>query len=71
MHIFALFSKLKQVCDHPCLLEEEVSNYYENSSGKWDLFVELLAEARESKQKVVVFTQYLKMMDPSSFEVCD
>ena len=63
VHIFALFSKLKQICDHPCLVEGEVERYHEHSSGKWDLFVELLQEARESHQKVVVFTQYLRMMD--------
>lgn len=67
VHIFALFSKLKQICDHPCLLDGEVEQYNEHSSGKWDLFVELLQEARESCQKVVVFTQYLKMMDIIKF----
>ena len=63
MHIFALFSKLKQVCDHPSLIIEDTADYFEHSSGKWDLFIELLQEARDSGQKVVVFTQYLKMMD--------
>ncbi|MBM3207752.1 MAG: SWF/SNF helicase family protein, partial [Chlamydiae bacterium] len=32
-------------------------------SGKWDSFVERLEESLESGQKVVVFTQYLDMMD--------
>ncbi|MBS0627174.1 MAG: DEAD/DEAH box helicase, partial [Verrucomicrobia bacterium] len=63
VHIFALFSKLKQICDHPCLALGDIEDFHEHSSGKWDLFVELLQEARESHQKVVVFTQYLKMMD--------
>lgn len=63
MHIFALFSKLKQICDHPCLLTGELGEFSSHASGKWDLFVELLQEARESGQKVVVFTQYLAMMD--------
>ncbi|MBM3198593.1 MAG: DEAD/DEAH box helicase, partial [Chlamydiae bacterium] len=63
MHIFALFTKLKQLCDHPCLLTGEVHHYDKHTSGKWDLFVELLREARESRQKVVVFTQYLQMLD--------
>lgn len=63
MHIFALFSKLKQVCDHPCLILGDEDNYLHYESGKWNLFVELLEEARESGQKVVVFTQYLRMMD--------
>ena len=63
MHVFALLSKLKQVCDHPCLITKDKENFLNHSSGKWDLFVELLEEARESGQKVVVFTQYLDMMD--------
>ncbi len=63
LHIFALFSKLKQVCDHPSIVDGDVVNFETHSSGKWDLFVELLEEARQSHQKVVVFTQYLHMMD--------
>ena len=63
MHIFALFSKLKQVCNHPALITGDLDQYDTHSSGKWDLFVELLEEARGSSQKVVVFTQYLHMMD--------
>ena len=33
------------------------------SSGKWDLFVELLDESLRSGQKVVVFSQYVKMLE--------
>jgi SNF2 family DNA or RNA helicase len=63
MHIFALFNLLKQVCDHPALLNKDVENYEYYESGKWELFVELVHEARESGQKVVVFSQYLQMLD--------
>lgn len=63
MHIFALFSKLKQICDHPCIVLDNTDQYMHFASGKWDLFVELLTEARESGQKVVVFSQYLRMLD--------
>lgn len=62
MHVFAILSKLKQICDHPCLVLK-TNDYFEHESGKWELFVELLAEARESDQKVVVFSQFLKMLD--------
>jgi len=61
MHVFALLNKLKQVCNHPKSLDAE--KYKGMSSGKWELFIELLQEARESKRKVVIFSQYLKMMD--------
>lgn len=61
--IFALLSQLKQICDHPALFAKDPKNYRRYSSGKWDLFVELLDEARESQQKVVIFSQYLSMLD--------
>jgi len=61
-HIFALLTKLKQVCDHPSLFYQDAKNWQKYSSGKWDLFVELLKEAHESGQKVVVFSQYLEMI---------
>ncbi len=63
MHVFALLSRLKQICNHPALVEKDPENYKKYSSSKWDLFVELLEEARESQQKVVVFSQYLHMLD--------
>lgn len=63
MHIFALLSSLKQICDHPAVYLKTPQKYQEYTSGKWDLFVELLEEARESRQKVVVFSQYLYMLD--------
>lgn len=62
MHVFSALSKLKQICDHPCLLSGQVKKYHEHHSGKWDLFVELLYEARDSGQKVVIFSQYLDML---------
>lgn len=63
VHIFSLLSHLKQICNHPALIHKDLDNYQKYSSGKWDLFVELLEEAHDSEQKVVVFSQYLQMMD--------
>ncbi|MEZ5315305.1 MAG: DEAD/DEAH box helicase [Chlamydiales bacterium] len=63
LHIFALLSRLKQICNHPALVEKKPQDYKKYQSGKWDLFVELIEEARESEQKVVVFSQYLHMLD--------
>lgn len=62
-HIFSLFSSLKQICDHPCLINKQFDDYKKHKSGKWDLFVELLHETRDSGQKLVVFSQYLGMLD--------
>jgi SNF2 family DNA or RNA helicase len=62
MHIFSLFSKLKQICNHPALFHKNFEHFKKHASGKWELFIELLNEAFESGQKVVVFSQYLDML---------
>jgi len=63
MHIFALLNLLKQICNHPSLVEGSVNDYGRYASGKWDLFAELLSESVDSGQKVVVYSQYLGMLD--------
>jgi SNF2 family DNA or RNA helicase len=63
LHIFALLSSLKQICNHPAMYLKDPLDYRSYESGKWESFVELLMEARESQQKVVVFSQYLGMLD--------
>ncbi len=62
MHVFALLNYLKQICDHPALLTTPAGSYNSCRSGKWELFKELLGEALDSGQKVVVFTQFLGMV---------
>lgn len=62
-HIFTLLSALKQVCNHPAVYYKEPDLYEKYSSGKWDCFTELMEEARRSGQKVVVFSQYLDMIE--------
>lgn len=62
LHVFAMLSKLKQVCNHPSLILKDLPQYTTHESGKWDLFLELLSEARESQQKIVIFSQYLDML---------
>lgn len=63
IHIFSLLSNLKQICDHPCLVLKDISEFHKHHSGKWELFMELLQEVRDSGQKLVVFSQYLLMLD--------
>jgi len=62
IHIFSILAKLKQICDHPSLIYKDINKYFEHSSGKFDLFIELLNEAKESSQKIVIFSQYLDMI---------
>ncbi|MBJ7449232.1 MAG: DEAD/DEAH box helicase [Parachlamydiales bacterium] len=63
MSFLKLMTQLKQICDHPAVVFKDPKNYHHYSSGKWQLFLELLMEARESEQKVVVFSHYLFMLD--------
>ena len=62
LHIFAILNLLKQICDHPALLKDSVNNYEKYQSGKWELFKELIYESLDSGQKIVIFSQYLKMI---------
>ncbi|NGX30817.1 MAG: RNA polymerase-associated protein RapA [Chlamydiae bacterium] len=61
--IFSLLTKLKMICDHPALFHRDYDNYTKYSSGKWDIFCELMHEALDSDQKLVIFTQYLGMIE--------
>jgi len=63
LHIFALLGRLKQICNHPALVEGSVNDYQRLQSGKWELFTELLSESLDSGQKVVVYSQYLGMLN--------
>ena len=60
--IFATLTKLKRICDHPALVLDG-SRTRELRSGKFETFAELMDESLRSGHKVVVFTQYLEMMD--------
>jgi SNF2 family DNA or RNA helicase len=62
IHIFALLSLLKQVCNHPALVEGNLNDFDRYQSGKWDLFKEILSEALDSEQKIVVYSQFLGMI---------
>lgn len=62
IHIFALLTKLKRICDHPSLILGDIENYEQHKAGKWELFKELLQETRDSNQKLVIFSQYLDML---------
>lgn len=62
LHVFALLTTLKQICNHPCLVSKQLQDFQKHASGKWDLFITLLQQVRDSGQKLVVFSQYLDML---------
>ncbi|HEY9421311.1 MAG TPA: DEAD/DEAH box helicase, partial [Thermoanaerobaculia bacterium] len=63
IHVFALLTRLKQICGHPALALKDLSRADELASGKWDLYRELVEESLGSGQKVVVFTEFLGMIE--------
>lgn len=63
IHIFALLTLLKQICNHPNLVDKRPVDPGHHESGKWDLFTELLDESLASGQKVVVYSQFTGMID--------
>ena len=62
MKFLKVVQELKQICNHPCQLLKS-TNYQKYNSGKWDLFIEILSECLDAGLKVVVFSQYTKMLD--------
>ncbi|HEX2835220.1 MAG TPA: DEAD/DEAH box helicase [Thermoanaerobaculia bacterium] len=60
VHIFAALNYLKQICNHPASAGGGFGA--DVSSGKWEMFTELLDECMTSGLKVVVFSQYLSML---------
>jgi len=63
LHVFSVLSSLKQICNHPAAYLKNPEDFKKYHSGKWELFTELISEALDSDQKVVVFSQYLAMLD--------
>ena len=69
VNVLALLTRLKQICDHPRLPDistgkvKKISTLKPEESGKWETLDELLNEALRSSLKVVIFTQYLGVMD--------
>jgi len=62
MGFLAVVQRLKQICNHPVLLAGG-TDYRAFRSGKWELFKEIISECMDAGLKVVVFSQYTKMLD--------
>ncbi|WP_159455041.1 DEAD/DEAH box helicase [Pseudobacteriovorax antillogorgiicola] len=61
LHVFATLTLLKQVCNHPALVEKTL-DYKSSESGKFELLKEILEEAIGSGHKVVIYSQYVQMI---------
>ena len=62
LHVFATLTMLKQVCNHPELIAK-TGNFEQFTSGKFELLKELLAEALGSGHKIVIYSQYVEMIE--------
>jgi SNF2 family DNA or RNA helicase len=66
-HIFAVLTKLKQICCHPGLVTGDFQPYRSGMSGKFDTFIEVFDEITEDDRsddtpnKLVTFSQYVPM----------
>lgn len=61
LHIFNIIDRLKRFCDHPALFFNR-QDYAAFPATKWAMFTQILQEALDAEEKVVVFTQYLGMI---------
>jgi superfamily II DNA or RNA helicase len=58
MQILTLLMRLRQICCHPTLFDEN----YKNDSGKLELLMELIENAVESGHRILVFSQFTSML---------
>ncbi|MEK9656884.1 MAG: DEAD/DEAH box helicase [bacterium] len=61
LNILSALLKLRQVCTHPAMLSEFKGSNLE--SAKFDLFKDKVTELMAEHHKVVVFTQFTRMLD--------
>ncbi|WP_145523986.1 DEAD/DEAH box helicase [Virgibacillus sp. SK37] len=57
--ILAGITRLRQICCHPGLFVHR----YEGNSAKFDLLMEIVADAKQSGRRVLIFSQYTKMLE--------
>jgi SNF2 family DNA or RNA helicase len=62
LHVLAALTKLRQICNHPHLIEPEIKSSYE-FSGKTELLREMIEGAIENDKKILVFSQFVKMLN--------
>ena len=62
IHILSGLTKLRQVCNHPALLIME-KNWRQYESAKLDMCLELVEEAVGGRRKVLIFSQFTRMLD--------
>lgn len=59
MRILSLLMRLRQICCHPVLIDEN----YDKESGKLNLLEELVTSALQSGHRILVFSQFTSMLN--------
>lgn len=59
MRILTLLMRLRQICCHPTLFDEN----YDKDSGKLNLLIELITNAIDSGHRILVFSQFTSMLE--------
>ena len=65
--ILAGLTRLRQICCHPALFVDG----YKGSSAKFELLVQILEEAKLSGRRVLIFSQFTKMLGLISRKLAD
>jgi len=60
IHVLATLTRLKQICCHPAIFAKETPE--EGDSAKYEMLFELLDTLIEGKHKIVIFSQYTRML---------
>lgn len=68
IHILTALLKLRQISNHPALINPSIG-IGEEISGKMDLLKELLIELTDSNHKILLFSQFTKMLSLIQQEV--
>jgi len=61
IHVLSALTKLRQVCNHPALVNPDIRTDME-ISAKTEQLMELVEEAIESGHKILVFSQFVEML---------
>ncbi len=61
IHVLAALTKLRQVCDHPALVNPDLKAEMQ-LSAKTEQLMELVEESLQSRHKVLVFSQFVEML---------
>lgn len=62
IEIFSALTRLRQVCCHPKLLNNNIRGE-SHTSGKFNMFIEMVREAISGGHSVLVFSQFTKMLN--------